>query len=270
MIGLLRADWRKLRHRWMPRILLLILIGLVTLIFALLTTHGHNRNHMALPGGFVAALDLVAGFAPFIWPVLAGSWAGGEYSWGTIRVVLTRQPSRMAVALSGLIVVVATVVVGVILAVVVAAIVASTLGAGNTAAPTPNGVNATAVIIKLFLAACFTSSFYVVLAYTAGTVFRSVPAGIGIGIGFSVAQSITAGIFTALGDPWRSIAQHFPDGYAEALTSRVGTELVRTGPFGRGTSSSASIPEALIGLAVYIAILLGVTLFVVRMRDVTA
>ncbi|MDQ2745016.1 MAG: hypothetical protein M3Z66_22355 [Chloroflexota bacterium] len=272
MIDLLRADWRKMRHRWMPRVLILILLAIVVLIFFGISSRARFRGDLALPDGLVVALSLAAGFAAFIWPVLAGSWAGSEYGWGTIRMALTRQPSRIEFSLSGLIMVLLTVGVGlalVLLAGAVAGAIVSAASHASTPSPPP-GSNATAIVIKLFFGAWYTSAFYAVLAYTAGAVFRSAPAGIGVGIGFAVAQGAVSAIFGALGDPWKSIALHFPDAYTTALTSRLSNELVASGPFARVSPSAASVTTSVVALAIYFAILLALMLTVVRQRDVTS
>ncbi len=272
MIGLLHSDWRKLRHRWMPRILILILLAIVALIFLGVSSSAKYRGDLIWPDGLVVALSFGAAFAAFIWPVLAGSWAGGEYSWGTIRMALTRAPNRIAFSLSGLIIVLLTVGFGLILVLVVGAVAGSIVAAvtNAVAATPPAGSNAAAVVVKLFFAAWYTSAFYVVLAYTAGVIFRSPAAGIGIGIGFAVAQAAVTGIFSALGDPWKSVSLHFPDAYTTALTSRLANELVVAGPGGRSTGSSASIPTSIFALAVYLVILIGAMLVVVYQRDITS
>jgi hypothetical protein len=272
MIGLLGADWRKLRHRWMPRILILILLAIIALVFFGISSRPRFRADLALPDGLVVALSLGAGFAAFIWPVLAGSWAGGEYGWGTIRLALTRQPSRIAFSLSGLIVVLLTAGFCLILVLGVGAIAGSVIGTANhiTPAAAPPGTSTTAVIVKMFFAAWYTSAFYVTLAYTAGVVFRSAPAGIGIGIGSAVAQSAINAIFSALGDPWKSIALHFPDAYTTALTARIANELISSGPVGRVSPTAASIQESIVGIAVYLIILLAAMLAFVRQRDITS
>jgi hypothetical protein len=184
MIALLAADWRKLRHRWMPRILLLILVVLTALIFFGVSSRARNRADLVMPDGLIVALSLGAGFAAFIWPVLAGSWSGGEYGWGTVRMLLARRPNRIEFTLSGLITVLLTIGVGLCLVLLTGAIAGSIVGAAtNTQAATSSGVSAAEIVIKLFFAAWYTSAFYAVLAYAAGSVFRSAPAGIGIGIG---------------------------------------------------------------------------------------
>ena len=272
MIGLLRADFRKLLHRWMPRILLLILVAIVALVFFGISSRARFRSDLMPPDGLVVALSLGASFAAFIWPVLAGSWAGGEYGWGTVRMALTRQPSRVQFSLSGLIVIVLTVGFGLLLVMLTGA-VAGTIVAGAThasAAAAPAGSSAGQVVIKLFLAAWYTSAFYAVLAYVCGVVFRSAPAGIGVGIGFAVAQGAVSAIFSALGDPWQSIAQHFPDAYTTALTTRLANELIIRGPLARVSPTAASIPTSILGIAIYLAVLLAVMLTAVQRRDVTA
>lgn len=272
MIGFLRSDWRKLRQRWMPRILILILLAIVVLVFLGISSRARFRSDLVMPGGLIVALSLGAAFAAFIWPILAGSWSGNEYGWGTIRMALTKEPNRIAFSLSGLIVVLITVGVGLILVLIVGAIASSVVSAAThaVAATPPPGANATNVIIKMFFGAWYASAFYVVLAYAAGAIFRSPAAGIGIGIGFAVAQSAVSGIFGALGDPWKIFALHFPDAYTTALTSRLANELVVRGPLARVAPHAASIQVSIFALAIYIAILVGLMLAVVQRRDITS
>lgn len=272
MIALLRADWRKMRHRWMPRVLLFILLVIVALVFLGISSRGRLRGDLVPPDGLVVALSLGASFAAFIWPVLAGSWSGSEYGWGTVRSVLTRRPGRIEFCLSGLIMVLLVVGAGLALVLLVGAIAGGIVAAASHAsvAPSPPGANSTEIIIKLFFAAWYTSAFYAILAYTAGVVFRSTPAGIGIGIGFAVAQAAVAGIFTALGNPWESVANHFPDAYTTGLTSRLANELVHKGPMSRITPGAPGITTSIIALAVYLAILVIAMLGPVRQRDVTS
>lgn len=272
MMGLVRADWRKMRHRWMPRVLVLILLVIVALVLLGISSRGRFRADLVPPNGLVVALSLAAAFAAFIWPVLGGSWSGGEYGWGTVRMVLTRQPSRIAFTISGLIVVLLVVGLGLVFVLALGAIGGTIVAAAShaSAAVAPPGSNATEVVIKMFFAAWYASAFYAVLAYAAGAVFRSAPAGIGIGIGFAVAQAAVSGIFSALGDPWTSIAQHLPDAYTSGLTSRLEHELVTSGPMSRVGPDTASITASIVGLAIYLVILIAVMLAAVYQRDVTA
>ena len=272
MIGLLRADWRKMLHRWMARVLLLILIAIIALVFLGISSRARFRADLQRPDGLVVALSLAAAFAAFIWPVLAGSRSGSEYGWGTVRLALTKQSSRIAFSLSGLIVVLLMIGFGLVLVLIVGAIEGSIVAAANKlpAQVQQPGVNVSEVIVKMFFGTWYASAFYAVLAYVAGVVFRSASAGIGVGIGFAVAQAAVTGIFTALGDLWKSVAEHLPSAYTTALTSQLANELVTGGPIGRTTVGTASISTSLIALAIYFAVLLAVMLAIVQQRDVTS
>ena len=86
MTSLLAVEWIKLRHRWMPRILILIMLGIIGLIsLASLGLHG-LRAALVLPQGLLAGLVLAGIFSPFLWPILAGAWSGmsspgAQYEW---------------------------------------------------------------------------------------------------------------------------------------------------------------------------------------------
>src|SRR5579872_881343 len=102
MSRVLAAEWLKVRKRWMPRVLVLIMMVIIGLIFWAISTNSSDRANVFLPRAWLTSLFLGAGVAAFLWPILAGSWAGNEYSWGTIRMVLSRRPSRAQFALAGI------------------------------------------------------------------------------------------------------------------------------------------------------------------------
>src|SRR5581483_3434826 len=91
----LSFEWLKLSKRWMPRVLLVMMLGLTIFAFWGEATRDFSRGNLLLPRGWLAALTYCTFFAPFFWPVLGGSWAGNEYGWGTIRTILTRRPYRI-------------------------------------------------------------------------------------------------------------------------------------------------------------------------------
>ncbi len=270
MGALIGAEWVKLKHRWMPRIIALILFAIVALLFWAIGT-GANRTDLIFPRGMLAAL-LAAGFvASFLWPILSGAWAGNEYSWGTLRMVLSRRPNRiqyLAASLGILVVfVIITMVVTMALSLIEGAVVAGLTG--HSAVFTAGlGSSFTLVLLKTFVATIYVACFYLVLAFAAGTIFQSPAAGIGIGIGFSIAQEVVFGIFTALRGPWKVIADHFPSSYAGSLPQRIATESIKA--FGGQNAGTPSVPESIIGLAIYIGILVALTVIVVQRRDVTA
>lgn len=274
MTSYLSFEWLKLSKRWMPRIILLMLLGLTILAFWGQGTRIEGRGNLFLPRGWLAALSFCAFFAPFFWPVLGGSWAGNEYGWGTIRAILTRRPQRIAHVVSALVILLIAVALG-ILAILVVASLASIAVSSLTGNPTFVSSIWTgsflAVLVKGFLTTWYVSAFYLVLAYAAATIFRSAAVGIGLGIGATFAQVVLMRIFLDLGGNWKVIALHFPFNYSGSVITRVvssglipGTNLASSGP--NDPSAAASI----LALGIYGLICLALTLIAVRVRDVTA
>lgn len=274
MIRIMSMEWLKLTRRWMPRILIVMVAGLITVAFWGEGTRATERMNLLMPRGWLAALTLCSFFAAFFWPVLGGSWAGNEYGWGTIRTILTRRPYRIEQVIGALVVLF----IGLAIALIVLLVVASI--AGTVVAVLTNNTVFTSslmsgsfvmLVIKGFLAAWYVSAFYLFLAYATATIFRSAAVGIGFGIGATFAQVVLFRIFEGLGGTWQTIAQHFPFEY----TNNLITEVVRGGlAAGTGLASvdpnSPSISDSFLWLSLYAVILLAITLYAVRARDVTA
>jgi hypothetical protein len=128
-----------------------------------------------------------------------------------------------------------------------------------------------ALLVKGFLIAWYVSAFYLFLAYATATLFRSAAVGIGFGIGATFAQFILFRIFDGLGGVWKTIAEHFPVQYANNLiTEVVGGGLVAGSNIGRVDPGSPSVSDSLVWLTLYAAVLMAITLYAVRVRDVTA
>lgn len=268
MMGLLRADLLRMRKRWMVRIVLLILLLIVALILFGIGHDRPTRAQVVFPYSMAAALLFSSSLSSFLWPVIAGNWAGNEYGWGTIRLILARRPSRVAMVLAALTAIMVVVIIGLLLVVLLGAAGGLILGAFTPSGHTvPSDFGAT--LVKIFLADCYGALFYVLLAYAAGTVFQSAAAGIGLGIGFAVAQTVLSGIFAALGGVWKTAAEHLPEAYLTALPQRLASPDL--GPlFGAGGRSGPGVGTAILGIGIYCAILLALTLVVVSRRDVTS
>jgi ABC-type transport system involved in multi-copper enzyme maturation permease subunit len=274
MTSYLPFEWLKLTRRWMPRIILLMLMALTVLAFWGQASRSFGPDNVLLPRAWLAVLTFCSFFAPFFWPVLGGSWAGNEYGWGTIRSILTRRPFRITHILSAFVVLCAGLGVA-LLALLVTGTIAGLVVAlltGNSAFT--SGVwDATfaGVLVKGFLTAWYVSAFYLLIAYAAGVVFRSAAVGIGIGIGSTLAEIILTGIFRALGGTWNDIAQHFPFRYSQDMISQVvHSGLVAGSGLGSVEPGTPSASESFIAVAIYAAALLAAMCVAVRTRDVTA
>ncbi len=206
--------------------------------------------------------------------MLGGSWPGNEYGWGSIRVILSRRPQRVLHVLASLVVLL----IGVAIALLVALIVGSLAGAITsvlTGHPTvTSGVltDAFAVTVaKTFLVTWYGASFILVLSFASGTVFRSAPAGIGIGVGATLAQFLAFGILEGQSGFWKTVADHLPLQYVENLTQNVAAPgfLPHTalGTVGAGTPGTM---ESILALGIMMLALLVATCLVVHKRDITA
>lgn len=273
MTRLLAGEWMKLTHRWMPRILLLIMLAIIVLVSLASLGRPTFRSNLMFPKGLLVGLTFSGFFAPFLMPVLAGAWPGNEFSWGTIRMVLSRRPSRIEQSIAGLLMVFVFLAMVLLVATIVSGLigVAFSLGFSNGLVDNANVQNAFGLnVVKVFGAEFFSIGFYVIVAWAAGTIFRSPAAGIGIGIGSWIAQEVLRGIFIdALGGTWATIADHFPNTYTSALPGRILGAAVHSNFFSPSTNSPG-IGESLIVLAIYMIVLIAVTLFVITHRDVTA
>jgi ABC-type transport system involved in multi-copper enzyme maturation permease subunit len=271
--GLLAADFLKLRKRIMPRVLLLILLAIIALVFFGQSRSGTQRNlqDVFLPNGLLLGLLYASVFAPFLVPILAGSWAGSEYGWGTIRTILSRRPNRSQFVLSGVAVLLVASAIALVTTLLLAAAgggLASTLLHDRAArAPGLTG-SYWGVLVELFLSAWLVLAFYAVLAYSAGTLFRSGAVGIGVGIGLTLADLILTGIFTGLGGTWRDIARHFPGVYTRSLPVQIASHHLSS--IGTPGSDLPGVGESVVALAVYTLVPLAIALVLVRYRDVTA
>jgi ABC-2 type transport system permease protein len=273
MSGLLSAEFLKLRKRLMPRVLLFILLALTALVFfgSARSSDRQSIHDLILPNGWVLGLLFASLFAPFIAPILAGSWAGSEYSWGTIRMILSRRPDRTQFLLAEIAVLLSAVGIALLstllLSTVSSWLAALLLGRSAFDSAAFDG-NFLGIMVKLLFSVWLVLAFYIVLAFSAGTLFRSGAVGIGVGVGLTLADMILTGIFYELGGTWRNIADHFPVVYARALPSRIAIGTLSNVP-SRGTGLP-SISESILALAVYTLVPLGLALVLVRYRDVTA
>ncbi len=274
MIGELSFEWYKLSKRWMPRVVMLMLLAVIVLAFWGSSTRASNVGNLLLPRGWLTALIFASFVAPFLWPVLGASWGGNEYGWGTIRMVLTRRPFRIQHVLGAL----AVLLFGLALALLVATIASTVLAvivavATHHTAYTSSLLTGTfvATFCKAYLAAWVVASFFLMLAYLAAVLFRSAAVGIAIGIGSTLAEFVLGAILTRLGGWWQIVGDHLPVNYTQDLTTRVASSgLVPGSRMAAMDPQTPGVSQSLLAIAIYAAIFIAITLLALRTRDVTA
>lgn len=216
-LSLTRWEWYKLRHRWMPWILLGITVVLVQVNFwvsyglfrggnvemgeggesgaVTVSTSDQFIEMFAFPTSLAHGFIAGRGFGGLLVMILAASLIGSEYGWGALRTVLTKGTGRWPLLASKLLL---------LSGLSVGALVVATAALGIS------GVIALATLNTDWIAASadwsglgigFGKAVYGMLPYVALAVFAAVVtsstgAAIGISLGYWFAESILVGVLT--------------------------------------------------------------------------
>lgn len=213
MLNLIRAEWLKLVRRPMTLILfvvfLLLTILALSLYFAVVALASgaigaqvelfrpeqieQYRLQLRFPGIFGAILGQVNGIGGICAIILTAGALGSEYSWGTLRAQLARQPNRarfltaklLAIGLLLLLAIVIAEVVGVVLALVYGSLLGDvgTVSAGDLL-----------VLPVSILRALYVLLPYVLLTASCCTWGRSVLAGTAGGMIFLTTDVVLGGL----------------------------------------------------------------------------
>ena len=89
LAALIRWEWFKLRHRWLPWILLAVMVGLGLLIFWVAAMSSEDLSYRNTAENIANGLGISIVFAAFIAMILSAAVTGGEYGWGTLRPTLS-------------------------------------------------------------------------------------------------------------------------------------------------------------------------------------
>jgi ABC-2 type transport system permease protein len=280
MIHALSAEWLKLRKR--PAIWVLggVLLGLVILLtygalFLVLLSRPRglalgrgvtleDLRQSLYPVNFVRqALSSAGGFGGPIALILGVLVAGSEYSWSTLKTVLTQWPSRLAVYAAKLVATAG------VLAVFTVAVFATALACSLLIGAyygAPIGWPALADLAKGLLAYWLVLSVWAALGLALAVLFRQSALAIGLGLVYSIAlESIVFGILGRF-DWARGVERVFPGANATALVQAFGSAS-------RAAANAANPPlvganQAIAVLAAYLALFVLVGAALLRQRDV--
>ncbi len=283
MTNLLAMEWLKLRKRPLPWAMLIAII-VVTTIFFVLTYVASGFASRGTRGAFslLPSLQLPSALYTFMsdsgWlgalliSVVAAIMAGNEFSLGTVRLLLVRGPGRINLWLSkallllifAFIISVVDELFGFILGTIIDAITnhSTTVGFGD------------ALIGALRLIGAGTLSFwtFALFALLAATFFRSPIAGIGVSLGYRVAELI-AGPLLGLALQATGFLNLLGQLNYFLIGNNMDSLIRYAAPSGWvGTPSLFVIngPQSLIYMLVAPALFLGLALFNIQSRDVTS
>lgn len=276
MIASFRSEWFRLRRRpaiWLLSAGLLAILLLFTylLVWAVLT---NPPRGLATAGRSPAELKRV--LYPAVWPhtvlgattglggaitvVLGVLVAGSEYSWGTVKTILTQGPGRLrALAGKGVALVALVAILAVAMLAVGAAASAVLAAIDGQAEAWPSAVQ----VLEALGAAWLILTMYASLGFVLAVLFRQPGVAIGIGLVYAlVVESLILNLLAGA-DAFKPIVSAFPGANAGGLVAA----FPRSGP-------NANVPplmgagQAGVVLAAYIALFALVSALVFRARDV--
>jgi ABC-type transport system involved in multi-copper enzyme maturation permease subunit len=270
MLALLRSELFRLNRRWMPRVLLLIVVAGVVLVYLLIwlsfaTAEGGDVDEigddLTVAQAAGTGLDIVYFFATIVGVIMGASIVGTEYGWGTIRAILPRARSRLAfiagklaaLALFDLVLVV----VGYLAALAMSGIISAAEGLSNDSGGNVLGEALTAIGRSVYVLLPYTALAFVIAVLT-----RSNAAGIAIGLVVLFAETIVLSIVTELTDLF--------DWLDDLLISENVDAIVASNA---GRTASNDLPNpwlAALILALWIAGFAAVAIAVFQRRDVTS
>ena len=232
---------------------------------------------VSLPLRLPLSLDIVTAVIDFIGEILiiilAGSIVGGEYSVGTVRLMFTRGPTRTQFMLGKI---------GAIIACIALAFVVLTplgilsgLFFNLISGIVPSYAFFSAAWLGnalLFLVLCMLSVFtYGMMALFIGTLGRSTAAGVAGALAWALVEPIVGGVLQLIGAVVKGSVGTFLSAIPDYFVSNnLGALLQNQGQIVySGGSSQLSSLHALIVIAVYLAVFIGLAWWVTTHRNVT-
>ncbi|HEY6204240.1 MAG TPA: ABC transporter permease [Candidatus Limnocylindria bacterium] len=286
MLRLLRSEVYRLRRRWMPWILLLLIIlagaGFYVLVYVSAQAQLQAVRSGAIPRqpGAEEAMNevlremrpdriqtfgvsLVSGLGSVMLIVFAASHVGAEFGWGTLRTLLAHGAGRSTFLGAKLLSIALFAVLFMFLG-VVAAIVGSYV-ATTIAAADPSGLDLGA-IANAAARGYYTFLPYLALAALIALWVRSAGAGIAAGLVVYFTEGVVAQLLVSLNREFANIVNYGLSRNVSALTRLAVTTSASPDP-GFGTLPSQG--QAAIVLTAYIVLFVALALWRLRTRDVT-
>ena len=291
MSRLIDVEFFKLRKRMLTWVCALVLVGMVILLYSVLwNVSGEATRRFGFGGRFSAedlrrtlflqysvpfSLQVVGYFGAILAVVFAAGAAGGEYGWGTVRLMATSAPGRIKLLVAKMFVVSMMTLLGAAIAVLVGLSFSGfiTWSSGGT-----NWDFLTWTFVRdqgiAYLRTVYVLAPYVFMAFCIAVVARSTLAGVGAGLGVAAVGPLIAGLMREGGEPWRSLPDYFIHRNAEIILAQnvVPRPLPQFGPSLRNLErNDAFSPEtAAIILGVYVIVFVVTSLVVFSRRDIAA
>jgi ABC-type transport system involved in multi-copper enzyme maturation permease subunit len=302
----------KIRRRAMPKILLLIAITIMIIAFSFsvlavafspsvsCTTDSNGKEYcipksqaaiqkqkeaasesLRLPSSLSMSISVINFIGTISLLILTGSIVGGEYATGTIRLMLTRGPTRAQFLLAKIGIVIICVLTTVFLLILVGIIVGALFNLTTGIAVDFSFFTGEWLFhaILYVLIAALGLSVYAMIAVCLATLGKTTAAGIAGALIWWFFESTLGGILIIVGalnkGPIGNLLQSIPDYFIgsniSALRDHQNQYLINGATQATSTTNTHDISDvhAIIVLVVYLVVFIGIAWWVNHQRDVT-
>ena len=282
LAALLRMEHMKLRARPMTKILLAIAtLGTVlfmSLAYVAVRASSYDSDaarqadirELLMPNALNDGMQIISLLAGILITVLAASIAGSEFGWGTIRTLVGTGQSRTNIVLAKIIAVVQYSIAFTLAG--VAAIIVTSYGVALIGGHDISSDWMTMTFVNDFAQAFGRLTFLVFLsgamAFSIALLTRSLAAGIAIGIGWGVVESIVVALLGTINTTGDKIAQALTTPNVNAIMDRI--RFTASDANEVGASGGVNELQAFGVLTLYIVVPLVIATIVFRRRDITS
>lgn len=310
------AELYKIRRRLMPKILLPIAVFIVVIAFSFITLgtflvgssqhctqadNGQTRNcrpltsaertdlitavstPLRLPASLIVTVAIVGFIGPILIAILVGAVVGSEYGVGTIRVILTRGPTRTQYLLAKMLAILVCIAITMVILIPLGLIVGALYNLSTGIAVDFNFLTGDWVLhaVAYILLATLNLFVYAIIALWLATLGKSTAAGIAGGIVWLFLEFLFTNIIVPLiasfsPDATRNFVKAVPDYFlgnniSALLTRQIDYLLSLRNASTSAASATSTIPDwqAWLVIVVYLAVFVGTTWWVMQERDIT-
>lgn len=228
---------------------------------------------LRFPNSLGVAVQITRTVGLIVIIILAGTIVGGEYGIGTVRLMLTRGPTRTQFLLSKIGTIIICIVLMFLVMVLIGILIGSLLNLMTGIATNFNFLTAawTFHAVLYMLVAMLGLFLYAMMAFFLATLGRATTAGIAGGLAWSFFESVIGGALSLIssltkgsaGDFLKSVPDYFIGNNIAALLQNQSKYILGQPP------STLSDLHALLVLGGYSALFIGLALWVNKRRDVT-
>ena len=232
-----------------------------------------TSSPLRLPLSLYAAVQVIDVVGLVLLVIIAGTIVGGEYSVGTVRLMSTRGPTRVQYLLSKVGAILVCTIIGFVFVVLIGLVAGALLNLLSGVATNTDFVNNGGLghMLLYALIAMFGLFIYTMLALFLGTAGRATAAGVAGTLVWWVLETVLSGVLGLVallirgpfGDFLKAVPDYFISNNIGALLQNQSQYFIGNGP------SSLSDVHALLVLLVYLALFIGLAIFISLRRDIT-